>query len=1149
VGNCPRCGERNAEGARFCSSCGTALTPAPRQAAERKIVSVLFVDLVGFTARSDSADPEDVETMLRQYHAAVRREIERFGGTVEKFVGDAVMAVFGAPIAHEDDAERAVRAALRVPDVIQELNQANPGLDLVVRVAVNSGEAVVNLQTRPELGESMVTGDVVNTASRLQQVAPAGGIVVGEITYRTTTEAIDYEQREPVTVKGKAEPVPVWRAMRVRARASVEIERAPTPFIGREDDLALLRQTFHRTLRESSVQLVTITGEPGVGKSRLIGEFFRFVDDLPDITYWRHGRCISYGEGVTFWALGEIVKAHAGILESDGPEEAAAKLSQAVDVVIEEGPERDWLKTRLAALVGVSSEGSGATDRAESFAAWRAFLEAVASTRPLVAIIEDLHWADDAMLEFVEHLVDWSVGVPLLVICSARPELYERRPGWGGGKRNSTTIALSPLTNKETAKLIAFLLSEAVLPTETQATLLERSGGNPLYAEEFVRMLIDRGFLERRGRALCIAGEGEIPVPDTVQAIIAGRLDTLPPERKAILHDASVMGRVFWSGAIATMGGAEKTAVTEGLHELGRKELVRPTRRSSIAGEDEYDFWHALVRDVAYAQIPRATRAAKHVAAAEWIEGIVGDRVADHAELLAHHYLQALELSRAAGVAEDRRTQLQRRALHSLMLAGERALGLDTVRAASHFRRAREFVNPGDPEEPHVLAGLADATFQTPGESFDEAQDAYERAIAGFERQRDVVAAGETRLRLAFMLHIRGDTARSAELITETVDRLEPLDPGPALVFAYVMKARRLMFDGRSRESFEWSEKALALAERLGTREQIVRGLQYRGWARCELGDPDGLEDLRKSVERGLEWGLGVETVTGYMNLGDLVWLAEGPRAALTIHREGIAFCDRRGLAQGGAWLKAETAWTLYELGLWDEVLLVADAAAAWDRARGGTHLQALVLPYKARLLLFRGNVDEAASSATDVLDLARSIRDLQVLVPSLVTAALVEQARGDAPAAYELIQEFLTLRGERSDLFGEFHLLDALRILMAEGAFDVVRQALAVFKPRMAHEENVQLSGRAILAESSGQLEEAAWLYAQAAQRWERFEDAIERGRALLGAGRCQLGMRRFSEAVEQFRRAEEIFARLGARPLIEEADALQQKATALSS
>lgn len=612
---CPNCGIESPDTFKFCPACATPLDPAPQtEAEERKVVSVLFVDLVGFTARSHELDPEDVRAALHPYHQRLKQGIEAFGGTVEKFIGDAVMAVFGAPVAHEDDAERAVRAALRITEAIEELNE-DAGLDLSIRAAVNTGEGLVNISARPQSGEGMVTGDVVNTASRLQEVAPVNGVVVGAITFRSTKDLIVYEEMEPVSVKGKPEPVPVWRAVSARSRFGVDVEtRYPTPFIGRDLDLTTLTTSFQRTLRESSLQLVTVVGEPGVGKSRLLAEFASYVDKQKEIVYWRQGRSLPYGEGITFWALGEIVKAQAGINESDSPEVATDKIAAAVGAVVGDESDRAWLQTRLAPLVGITSTGGGSAAKEESFTAWLRFLESIATRGPLALVFEDLHWADASLLEFIEHLVEWSTGVPILIVGTARPELFEKHPNWAGGSRNATTISLSPLTDSETAQLVSGLLSQAVLPAEIHAALLERAGGNPLYAEEFIRMLSDRGVLRQKGRSLALDPEADIPMPDNVQALIAARLDTLPAERKSLLHNAAVIGKVFWSGALASLSDVDDITVRRSLQELVRKELVRPARVTSMEGQQEYSFWHALVRDVCYGQIPRAARGHKHEA-------------------------------------------------------------------------------------------------------------------------------------------------------------------------------------------------------------------------------------------------------------------------------------------------------------------------------------------------------------------------------------------------------------------------------------------------------------------------------------------------------------------------------------------------------
>ncbi|MFL6013159.1 MAG: AAA family ATPase, partial [Gaiellaceae bacterium] len=441
---------------------------------ERKVVTVLFADLVGFTARSESLDPEDVEAILRPYHERLRTELEHRGGTVEKFVGDAVMAVFGAPVAHEDDPERAVRAALAIRDGIAE-----DGV-LEVRIAVNTGDALVNIDARPELGEGMVAGDVVNTASRLQSSAPTNGILVGESTFRATRHVIDYRDHASVEAKGKAEPVPVWEVAEAKARVGVDVSGPGTALVGRERERDLLLSTFDRVRREPSTQLVTIAGVPGIGKSRLCAELYDELEREAELTNWRRGRSLPYGEGGALWAFAEMVKAQAGILESDGAADAERKLHEALAATLAE--DAAWVEERLRPLVGLRGE-PGARD--ESFAAWRRFVEALAEQRPTVVVFEDLHWADDELLDFVDELVEWVENVPLLVVATARPVLFERRPGWGGGKRYALTLSLAPLGDSDTARLLAALLDKKLLPADQQQQLLARAGGTPLYAEQF----------------------------------------------------------------------------------------------------------------------------------------------------------------------------------------------------------------------------------------------------------------------------------------------------------------------------------------------------------------------------------------------------------------------------------------------------------------------------------------------------------------------------------------------------------------------------------------------------------------------------------------------------------------------------------------
>ena len=469
---CSRCARENPDDARFCNACGAPLASETRTREERKIVTAVFVDLVGSTARAERLDPEDVRAVLRRYHETLRRDLERYGGTVEKFIGDAVVAVYGAPTAHEDDPERAVRAALAARESIAALNDRDDALDLHVRVGVATGEALVALDARAAEGESMVAGDVMNTAARIQAAAPVDGILVGAATHRATERVIVYREHAAIDAKGKAEPVEAWEAIEALGRVAGLGDDPSSPLVGREHERALLLGAFARVRVERSTQLVTLVGVPGIGKSRLVVELREAVADDEEIITWRYGRCLPYGEGVTFWALGEIVKAQAGVRENDAAPLAAEKLGRAVADIVHEG-DRRWVEASLRPLVGLAPEDVALADRrTELLAGWRIFLESLAEQRPLVLVIDDLQWADDGLLDFVDSLVDLVEGVPMLVVCCARPELLERRPDWGGGKRNALTVSLGPLPEGDVARLVQSLLGRDPADEDLRANVV-----------------------------------------------------------------------------------------------------------------------------------------------------------------------------------------------------------------------------------------------------------------------------------------------------------------------------------------------------------------------------------------------------------------------------------------------------------------------------------------------------------------------------------------------------------------------------------------------------------------------------------------------------------------------------------------------------
>jgi class 3 adenylate cyclase/tetratricopeptide (TPR) repeat protein len=949
---------------------------------ERKVVSILFADLVGFTSRAESLDPEDVEAILRPYHDRLRSELERRGGTVEKFIGDAVMAVFGAPVAHEDDPERAVRAALAIRDWIREEGE------LEVRVAVNTGEALVSLEPSPGGERGLVAGDVVNTASRLQTAAPVNGVIVGETTYNATSRVIEYRDLPSVEAKGKAEPIAVWEAIQARSRYGSDVTyQARTALIGRERELDLLVDALARVRQQSAPQLLTLVGVPGIGKSRLVHELFAAVDAQPDLIYWRQGRCLPYGEGVAFWALGEILKAHGGILEHEDEQQAAAKLRVVVEEAVPDPEEAQWVTRQLGRLLGLGDSGEpGADRRTESFAAWRRFFEGLAELDPLVLVFEDLHWADEGLLDFIDHLVDWAGAVPILVVATARPELLTRRPGWGGGKPNAATISLPPLTEEETAKLLHDLLDRAVLPAEVQTRLLERAGGNPLYAEEFARIAD-------------AAGDGDLPLPESVQGLIAARLDALDAEEKTLLQDAAVVGKVFWLGAVVAVGGADRSrTLEESLHRLERREFVRRERRSSIEGDTQYSFLHTLVRDVAYGQIPRSDRAEKHQRAAIWIESF--GRPEDYADLRAHHYASALETARAGGVDTD---ELARAARLALRDAGDRAASLNAFDAAARdYDRALELWPADDSARPRLLFAAAAARFRA--EIWDERELVIARdALLAVGDRAGAAEAEILRAEIFWLLGRGDDVLRSLERATELAEGL-PLSDDKAHVYAAVFRLHWLGNREELAESFE--QQALAMADELGLKDVRAQILSSSGARRTQKGDREGFDAIEESIAIFEELNSADvqrpynNLADGYYNLGDL------RRAAEATERMKEAW-KRFASVDWFRWREAQAVRLLHLRGRWDDVLEMADRWIADARAQQGHYLESGWRMYRARVLFARGDRAEALDEGATGLELARVAADSQLLTPLLAFEIRVLWETGDG-AAESLAQELV---------------------------------------------------------------------------------------------------------------------------------------------
>ena len=599
------------------------------------MVSVIFVDLVGFTSRAERLDPEDVRAMLTPYYTSLREQIESFGGTVEKFIGDAVMGVFGAPVAHGDDPERAVRAALRILDEVKGMNAADPGRDLEVRIAVNTGEAIVALDAQMREGEGMVAGDVVNTAARLQTAAPTNSILVGEEAYRCTCSTIDYEPVEPLAVKGKELPVAAWRVVGA-SRPPGERAALDVPMVGREHELATLSGVWERVLADHQPHLVTVFGLPGVGKSRLAVEFMAAVRDAGARVLF--GRSLSYGESGAYGAFAQQVKRVVGVFDSDSASAAAEKLGRTVESLLQ-GEAAAEVTAHLAMMLGLPpAEGTtdaAVADRRVLFFSARRFIEALGNSQPTVLVFQDLHWADSSLLDLVEQLSERVEKTPILFLALARPELHTKRPAWGAGVHASVALPLEPLDEQRSRELAARLLARADKgdTNQTAEEICEVGEGNPLFIEELVASVAEQ------------SSPAGSDLPTSIRGIIAARLDAIPSPERSLLLSASVVGRIFWDGALAQLAPND-AELSEHLDSLESRDLVRREAVSRFQGQQQFRFKHALIREVAYATLPRAIRREAHAEVAAFLEEVHAER--DSPAALGHHWLEAGERERAA---------------------------------------------------------------------------------------------------------------------------------------------------------------------------------------------------------------------------------------------------------------------------------------------------------------------------------------------------------------------------------------------------------------------------------------------------------------------------------------------------------------------
>jgi predicted ATPase/class 3 adenylate cyclase len=995
---CPSCGTPNAPGVKFCGECGAALTAAstpaspaaPAPAAERRLVSVLFADLVGHTAFSEGRDAEEVRELLSSYFDTTRTVIERYGGTVEKFIGDAVMAVWGAPVAQEDDAERAVRAALDLLAAVTSLGADVGAPGLRARAGVLTGEAAVTLGAE---GQGMVAGDLVNTASRIQASAEPGTALVGDTTKRAAEAAIVFEDAGEHTLKGKSEPEKLWRAVRVVAlRGGAVKSSALEPlFVGRDRELHLVKELYHATAEDRRSHLVSVVGVGGIGKSRLAWEFEKYIDGLAGDIWWHSGRCLAYGDGVAFWALAEMVRGRAGILEDEDATSARAKLRTAVEEHVPDPEESRFVEPRLAHLLGLEESASG--DQENLFAAARMFFERLAQTGPAVLLFEDIHWADSALLDFVEYLVEWSRDVPLFVLTLARPELMDRRSTWGSGKRNFTSIFLDPLSQDA----MEVLLTGPVpgLPDELRDRILERAEGVPFYAVETVRMLLDRGVLVREGHAYRLTGAIEtLEVPETLQALIAARLDGLSVDERRIAQHASVLGRMFTLRGLSTVSGIAEEDLEAILGSLIRKEVVSLSSDPLSPERGQYGFLQDLVKKVAYETLSRRERKTLHLASAEYLRSL-GDED-EIVEVLAAHYLDAY---RAAPDDPDA-AEIRDTALEMLVGAAERAASLGANQEAQHaYERAIELSDdPAVQADLHEHAGLMAFT----SARADEAGAHFELAISLFESSGETHARARVEARQAQIAWDTGRLEEGLERMERSYQALSEEEPDADLAVLAAQLGRFLFFAGRHEVALERIESALELAEGLALPETFSMALNTKGIIYVAHGRAlEGIALLRYALEVALDNDKPTAALRAYFNLADTLSQIDRYEEAEACVRDGLAFSRRVGNRYQELLFLGQT-YGLFALGKWDDVR--AFAASLPEDFRSSRQAFGTVASIVVTVAAHQGRLDEAEGLVARLDEFTNSV-DAQERAALATGASRLLLAQGDPAGALRAAQ------------------------------------------------------------------------------------------------------------------------------------------------
>ena len=839
---CPSCGTENAAGAKFCSECGTALAePVPAREA-RKTVTVLFCDVAGSTSLGERLDPESLRHAIERYFDRMQAVLESHGGTVEKFIGDAIMAVFGVPRLHEDDAVRAVRAAIEMRESLADLNrqlEEELGVSIEVRTGVNTGEVMAGDRAA---GQRLVTGDAVNTAARLEQAAGTGEIFIGERTFDLVRDAVEAEPVDPLALKGKAEAVGAYRLLSVQRGAAGHERRLDAPMIGRERPLRTLLDAFESAVGDSTCHLFTVLGPAGIGKSRLVREFGSQVEGRAAVL---SGRCLSYGEGITFWPVTEMAIQAAGIREEDPPGQARDALRRALG----DAPEAESIANQLADLLGI--DGGGPVE-----ASWaiRRFFEALALQQPVVAVLDDIHWAEPTLLDVIEHIADWSRDAPILLLCMARPELLEDRPGWGGGKRNATSVHLEPLSEPEADALIENLLGHPALTPEIRERIRAAAQGNPLFVEEMLGMLLDDGVLVlKEDEWVATVDLTTVQVPPAISALLAARLDRLTGDERFVLEAASVVGEVFEPEAIrALVPNLIRPQVADLLGGLLRKDLVRPSS-SDVGAREALRFRHILLRDAAYNALPKAERASLHKSFAGHLQETLGARSSEFDEFIGYHFEHAHRLQSELGLRDDHTAAIGRKAFEHLGAAGRRAFQRGDAGAASNLLgRAVELVPADDPERLRIGSELGQAL--TESGSIAGGTAVLQATLEDARTAADEVAAGYAECFL-WIARVLADPEVDVDEWEAAADRLIALFEGISdrrgAALAWMQKSYASWFRLRLEDSGAAAEQAIEHAR--AAHDTYVES-EMRGHYMATIGlGPTPIDEALPMHERTLE--------------------------------------------------------------------------------------------------------------------------------------------------------------------------------------------------------------------------------------------------------------------------------------------------------